>query len=120
VLPRFGEHERESREKERGLRGAFAPSQKRQQYLAIIVTDQAEAVSEQIIKRLSLGVTALLGKGMYTHEERSVLMCALTVTEINNLKSVTAKVDPNAFVVITSAQSVFGKGFMPLEGNGGQ
>jgi uncharacterized membrane-anchored protein YitT (DUF2179 family) len=42
-------------------------------------------------------------------------MVALTVTEVAHLKSLIAKVDPEAFVVVSPAQNIFGKGFMPLE-----
>jgi len=118
VLPRFGsEHLDEQAETSKviGLRGFLAPRHKRRQYLAIIITDQPEAVSSEIIKELRRGVTALSGKGMYTGEARAVLMCALTVTEINNLKAVTSRTDPKAFVVISSAQNIFGRGFAPLD-----
>ena len=98
-----------------GLRAWLGPRHQRRQYLALIITDQPEAVSTEIIKELRRGVTALAGKGMYTGEERTVLICALTVTEINNLKMVTVKADPKAFVVISSAQNVFGRGFSPLD-----
>ncbi len=118
ILPRFGgENGQEHHEEQAGTQGFrawFAPSHRRRQYLAIIITDKAEEVSRQIIKELGRGVTAMAGKGMYTGQERSVLMCALTVTEINNLRMVTETADPKAFVVITSAQNVFGRGFMPL------
>jgi uncharacterized membrane protein len=118
VLPRFGgESIQQQAEtgKVTGLRGWLAPRHKRRQYLAIIITDQPEAVSSEIIKELRRGVTALSGKGMYTGEARTVLMCALTVTEINNLKMVTNRTDPKAFVVISSAQNIFGRGFAPLD-----
>ena len=63
---------------------------------------------------LRLGVTALSGKGMYTGQKRSVLICALTVTEVHNLKSAVAKEDPTAFVVVSAAQEILGRGFNPL------
>ena len=56
------------------------------------------------------GVTALTGKGMYTGQERSVLICALTVTEVHNLKFAVNKENPNAFVVVTAAQEILGRG----------
>jgi uncharacterized membrane-anchored protein YitT (DUF2179 family) len=64
---------------------------------------------------LNRGVTAFQGRGMYTGEGRTILMCALTATEVNNLKTVTAKEDPKAFVVITGAEEVLGGGFFPLQ-----
>jgi uncharacterized membrane-anchored protein YitT (DUF2179 family) len=55
------------------------------------------------------------GKGMYTGREHAVLMCALTITEVHNLKSAVAKEDPQAFVIVSPAQEVLGRGFNPLE-----
>lgn len=119
ILPRFslaGEHEHpvESPEK-KGTRTWFTLHKKRRQLLALVITDKAEAVSSRILTDLRRGVTALSGKGMYTGQERSVLMCALTVTEVHNLKSAVAKEDPNAFVVVSAAQEVLGRGFSPLD-----
>jgi len=58
---------------------------------------------------------AMQGKGMYTGKDRSILMCALTITEVHNLKSAVAKEDPKAVVIVSPAQEVFGGGFAPLE-----
>ena len=51
---------------------------------------------------------------MYTGQQRSILMCAITVTEIHNLKSAVAKEDPDAFVIVSPAHEVLGRGFNPL------
>jgi uncharacterized membrane protein len=119
ILPRFGaesEHEQLSESTERkGIRAWFAPRHRRKQLLAIIITDKADAVSSRILSDLKRGVTAMQGKGMYTGRDRSVLMCALTVTEVHNLKSAVLKEDPQAFVVVSPAQEVLGRGFNPLE-----
>jgi uncharacterized membrane-anchored protein YitT (DUF2179 family) len=79
------------------------------------ITNKAEAVSSRILADLGRGVTALSGKGMYTGSERAVLMCALTVTEVHNLKSAVVKEDVDAFVIVSPAQEVLGRGFNPLE-----
>ncbi|KAA0276832.1 MAG: YitT family protein, partial [Chloroflexi bacterium] len=70
----------------------------------------------RILTDLKRGVTAMQGKGMYTGNVHSVLMCALTVTEVHNLKSAVAKEDPKAVVIVSPAQEVLGGGFAPLEG----
>jgi hypothetical protein len=116
VLPRFGAENGHVTEtgKPKGLRAMLAPHQRRKQLLAFIITEKAEAVSSRILTDLKRGVTALEGKGMYTGQGRSVLMCALTVTEVHNLKSAVAKEDPNAFVIVSPAQEVLGRGFNPL------
>lgn len=60
------------------------------------------------------GVTALQGKGMYTGKEHSVLICAVTMTEVHNLKSAVGREDPKAFVIVSPAQEILGHGFNPL------
>ena len=98
-----------------GGRGAwFRPSQQRQQLLAYIITDQPQIVSDRILRQMSRGVTALSGVGMYTQRAHSILMCALTVTEVAHLKSLVNTADPSAFVIVSPAQEILGKGFSPL------
>lgn len=119
VLPRFGEETIASmfstNGKARETRPFFAPRHRRRQLVALIITAKADAVSKRILTDLSRGVTALSGKGMYTGQERSVLICALTVTEVHNLKHAVAQEDPTAFVVVSPAQEILGRGFNPLE-----
>ena len=118
VLPRFGEEAVPSISspdgKKKGLFRFFAPSHRRKQLMALIITAKPEAVAGRILTDLGRGVTALTGKGMYTGQERSVLICALTVTEVHNLKFAVNKEDPNAFVVVSAAQEILGRGFNPL------
>lgn len=118
VLPRFGDDTAPvtstEPEKPKGLRAWFSPRHRRRQLLALVITNKAEAVSNRILADLGRGVTALSGKGMYTGSERSVLMCALTVTEAHNLKAAVAKEDPQAFVIVSPAQEILGRGFNPL------
>ena len=118
VFPRFGEDTIaamfSSEGKGKGLRAFFTPRNRRRQLNAFIITGQAESVSQRIMAELGRGVTALTGKGMYTGQERSVLICALTVTEVHKLKAAVVREDPNAFVVVSKAHEILGRGFHPL------
>jgi uncharacterized membrane protein len=96
-------------------KGWFRQTGQRRQFLAYIITDKAQAVSDQVLKELKRGVTSLAGTGMFTGESHSVLMCALTVTEVSHLKAVVHEQDPEAFVILTPAQEVLGRGFRPLD-----
>lgn len=87
----------------------------RHKHLAIIITDKAEEVSQQILSLLNRGVTALQGKGMYTGQPRSVLLCAIAPAEIKHLKTLVYRVDENAFVVVNPTEEIWGKGFGGLE-----
>jgi hypothetical protein len=119
ILPRFGDetapaaHSQEG--KHTGLRALLVPRRRRRQLLALIITDKTESVSNRILTDLKRGVTAMQGKGMYTGKDRSILMCALTITEVHNLKSAVAKEDPKAVVIVSPAQEILGGGFAPLE-----
>jgi uncharacterized membrane protein len=121
VLPRFGTEALTSMFSPdgtaKGTRPSFVPRHRRRQLVALIITGKAEEVSKRIMADLRRGVTALTGKGMYTGQDRSVLICALTVTEVHNLKSAVAKEDPTAFVVVSAAQEILGRGFNPLSEN---
>jgi uncharacterized membrane protein len=118
VLPRFGEEAVTSvfspEGKKKGLHAFLAPTHRRKQLMALIITAKPEAVAGRILTDLGRGVTALSGKGMYTGQERSVLICALTVTEVHNLKFAVSREDPGAFVVVSAAQEILGRGFNPL------
>jgi uncharacterized membrane protein len=111
VLPRFGAEVEGFGTKKAAW---FRPSRRRLQLLTLIITDQQREVSDRILKDMRRGVTSIPGTGMYTGHEHSILMCALTVTEIPQVKDLVAQVDPDAFVVVMPAREVLGKGFIPL------
>lgn len=92
----------------------FRPARSRKQLLTFIITDQSEKVSARILQDMRRGATVVAAKGAYTGKEHAILMVALTVTEVAQLKALVAAEDPNAFVVVSPAQGVFGRGFAPL------
>jgi uncharacterized membrane-anchored protein YitT (DUF2179 family) len=51
---------------------------------------------------------------MFTGKSHSVLLCALTVTEVGHLKALVSAQDPNAFVIVSPVQEILGRGFRPL------
>lgn len=95
----------------------FRHGERRGQYLALVITDQPEKVGRAVLNEMKRGVTEMSGKGMYTGKPHSILMCAITVTEIANLKAIVNTQDSQAFVIVTPAQEILGKGFLPLQVN---
>ncbi len=81
---------------------------------AFIVTTKSQAVSQEIFKTLNRGVTLLPAKGAYTGEERTMLYCVVTRSEIMHLKRIVNEADPRAFMVIGQAHEALGEGFAPL------
>lgn len=114
VLPRFNVPE-VGLGKMEGLRAWFRPSARRQQLLTFIITNHPDTVSAAILTDMRRGATIVDGKGAYTGKPHSVLMVALTATEIAQLKALVAGADPQAFVIVSPAQSVYGGGFTPLK-----
>jgi uncharacterized membrane protein len=99
-----------------GDKGAwYRPSHRRKQLLTLIITDRPKEVAEHLMTDMRRGVTALSGVGMFTGQSHQVLLCALTVTEIPLLKELVQSEDPKAFVIVSPAQEIFGKGFQPLK-----
>jgi len=82
---------------------------------AIIITSAPEAVIIEITKTLERGVTILQGRGGYTGEDRPVLYCVVTRSEVNQLKELVHEADPAAFMVIGTAHEALGEGFRPLK-----
>jgi uncharacterized membrane protein len=83
----------------------------RRTQLAYIITDKTQRTAERLMHDLVRGVTALSGTGMYTGRQHGVLLCAVAPTEVAKLKAIVSDVDPDAFVIITAAYDVMGRGF---------
>ena len=47
-----------------------------------VITDRAEEISEELIKRLHRGVTLLHAEGMYTHTDKALLICIVKKREV--------------------------------------
>lgn len=90
------------------------PHARRDEFMTMIITEKGAAVAERVMQDLNRGVTALHGEGMYTQKAREVLICALTETEIDDLKAAVNAADPQGFVVIMPASEISGRGFSPL------
>lgn len=91
------------------------PHARRDEFMVMIITDKGAAVAERVMQDLNRGVTALHGEGMYTQKAHEVLICALTETEIDDLKRAVNAADPQGFVVVMPASEIAGKGFTPLD-----
>ena len=72
-----------------------------------IITDQPEALSQAIIQRLHHSVTALEGKGMYTGEQKSVLVCIINTSQLTELSRLVEEF-PGSFVTFSHVNAVLG------------
>lgn len=79
--------------------------------LLIIISDRNQEIAEEIGDKVRKGTTGLFGKGMYTNENKLILMCAASRGDVSRVKQVAQKIDPRSFIIITNAREVVGLGF---------
>ena len=80
--------------------------------LCYIISDQSGQLTDMILSgTVHRGVTILEGEGAYSHAEKHVVMCVVKRTQLPELRRLVKGVDERAFVVVTDAKNVFGKGF---------
>ena len=84
------------------------------QKLALIITDHREQVAKALMHQLGRGVTAVSATGMYSGDERTVLLCAVRRHETGLLKRIVMLTDPKAFLLIATVSEVFGTNFKHL------
>ncbi|MBO4230483.1 MAG: YitT family protein [Bacteroidales bacterium] len=76
-----------------------------------ILSQHHEEIADMIANEFHRGVTVLDGKGWYTKQEASVLMVITRKTDVNLLLRSIKRIDPEAFLSISSVAGVYGKGF---------
>ena len=76
-----------------------------------ILSRHFEEIADMIAKDFHRGVTVLNGEGWYTKQPASVLMVITRKTDLNLLLRSIKRVDPEAFLSISSVSGVYGQGF---------
>ncbi len=80
-----------------------------------IITLKPDAVINAIQDELDRGVTLIPVVGGYTRQERAMVYCVVTASEVMRLKTIVHEVDKNAFMVIGQVSEALGEGFKPLQ-----
>ena len=83
---------------------------------AYIISLKHEEIAQEIIHSLNRGCTEFPARGMWSGEERPVLLCVLSRAEVTRLKSIVSQIDPTAIVIISEVYEAFGEGFRRMEG----
>jgi uncharacterized membrane-anchored protein YitT (DUF2179 family) len=83
--------------------------------MVVIVTNKGDEISTAIIEETDRGVTKIPTVGGYTGNENDTLICAVRQNQYHHLQKVVHSIDPNAFLIVTTATEVVGEGFKSIQ-----
>ncbi|MBR6173456.1 MAG: YitT family protein [Eubacterium sp.] len=74
---------------------------------AMIISNDAKEISEQIYQRLGRTVTIMEGEGLVSGK-KTVLYCVLTRFEVRELRDIIGAIDSSAFIAISDVSEIIG------------
>jgi uncharacterized membrane-anchored protein YitT (DUF2179 family) len=83
---------------------------------AIIISSTPDEIARDIMSILERGVTFLHGSGAYSGEDKKVIYCVVSRTELARVKEIVRNNDPDAFIALSEAPEVLGEGFASVRG----
>lgn len=79
--------------------------------LVYIVSNKTGELSDYLINSLDIGVTFLKGKGAYYNQDKEVIMCVVKKNIYPKVEDAVKEIDTNAFLIVTKANEIYGKGY---------
>ncbi len=76
-----------------------------------IISNKSEEISKVLMMEINRGVTGIDGTGMYTGENKKILFVVCSKDELIILQRVVREIDDKAFITISDAREVMGRGF---------
>ena len=76
-----------------------------------IVSNKPQEIASALMNDLGRGVTLLKGEGMYSKQDRPVLLCVVSRSQFVRAKKVIQEVDERAFIMVSDMSEVLGEGF---------
>lgn len=74
-----------------------------------IVSNKPQEIAKSLMTDLGRGVTLLKGEGMYSKQDRPVLLCVVSRSQFVRAKKLIQEVDPNAFIMVSDMSEVLGE-----------
>lgn len=82
--------------------------------LVYIISNQHEALNKAIHLSISRGTTLIPSQGGFTKEKKMTIQTVVSHQQYQRLRMVVNQIDPDAFMIVTNAQEVFGLGFKSM------
>lgn len=84
------------------------------QKMLLIISDKTDEIKDRIFEVTERGVTFLKAVGAYTGQDRHIIMCVCSKTEVFPTREIVKKTDPNAMVMLSTIDEAYGLGFNSL------
>ncbi|MBS4538283.1 YitT family protein [Clostridium sp. D2Q-11] len=81
----------------------------------MLISNKPDEVAKEIFEQLGRGATFLKGEGAYTRDNKKVIYCTVTSTQVGKLKEIVKGIDEDAFINISDSKEVKGRGFRNIE-----
>lgn len=76
-----------------------------------IISNLGPEIAESILSDLDRGVTFLKGQGGFTGQDKNIILCVVSQSEVTRLKRIVWDIDPDSFVIVNNIHEVLGEGF---------
>lgn len=77
----------------------------------MIISQKSEELSSEIMDEIGRGVTFFKAEGAYSGSDQKVVYSIVNSSELQKLRIIVSRVDPNAFMSVNEATEVRGRGF---------
>ena len=75
-----------------------------------IISDEAPMIAKRLMEELDVGATFLEGSGAYSNQGKQIILCAMKKQNTPKAEEIVKEMDPNSFMIVTSASEIFGEG----------
>lgn len=81
--------------------------------MVYIITEKEkyERITQRLLNEVDTGATIIDAQGAYTREDKIMLLCVVKSFMCPRLRDVIKEEDKNAFMIISSAKEIYGKGY---------
>lgn len=76
-----------------------------------IITTKPDEIDAFIVNDLNHSATMYKGEGVYTHQDKQIIITVCKRSEALRLRRKVKEIDPDAFIIITKTSEIAGKGF---------
>lgn len=80
-----------------------------------IITTKPDEIDEFIVNELHHGATMYNGKGVYTNDDKYIIITVCKRSEALKLRAKVKQIDPSSFIIITKTSEIAGKGFRDVQ-----